>query len=46
VLSAYQNGSKEGLINLIKSLIMCKNTLTYVDISDNKSINEAIPELA
>ena len=45
VLSAFQNGSKEGLNDLIRSLILCKNTLTYVDISDNKSINEAIPEL-
>ena len=43
VVSVFQNGSKEGLTDLLWSLILCKNTLTYVDISDNKSINEAIP---
>ena len=46
VLEIYQNGSKEGFLELVKSLIDCKNTLEYVDISDNKPINNAIPELA
>ena len=35
-----------GVFTFLQSLVTCKNTLTYVDISDNKSINEAISELA
>lgn len=44
-LEVYQNGSKRGLAPLLAALVQCKETLAYVDIQDNKSINRAIPEL-
>ena len=31
--------------DLLNALVECKSTLKSVDISDNKSINKAIPEL-
>ena len=30
---------------MLQALVQCKNTLKYVNIEDNKSINKAIPEL-
>jgi Ran GTPase-activating protein 1 len=44
-LDLTQNGSKRGLAPLLGSLIECKSTLRELYISDNKSINRAIPEL-
>jgi Ran GTPase-activating protein (RanGAP) involved in mRNA processing and transport len=41
----YQNGSKSGLIYLLEALVYCKDTIREVNISDNKSINRAIPQL-
>jgi len=34
-----------GLKPFFNSLIECKNTLKYIRVDDNKSINKAIPEL-
>jgi Ran GTPase-activating protein (RanGAP) involved in mRNA processing and transport len=44
-IEVYQNGSKKGLIALLDSLAFCKDTLREVNISDNKSINRAVPQL-
>ena len=44
-LDLTQNGSKRGLAPLLSSLQECKESLRELYISDNKSINRAIPEL-
>jgi len=46
VIEGYNSGTKEGFRDLFISLTDCANTLEYADISDNKSVNNAIPELA
>lgn len=40
----FQNGAKHGFKNMFKALIACKNSIRSVNVSDNLSINAAVPE--
>jgi len=44
-VEVFQSGSKDGLKPFFLSLVDCKDTVKYVNVSDNKSINRAIDEL-
>lgn len=44
-LNVSQNGSKKGLKPLLNAMCDCSETLEFIVIEDNKSINRAIPEL-
>ena len=44
VLEVYQNGAKHGFKALLKSLIACQKSIRSINVSDNLSINSAVPE--
>ena len=44
-LSLNENGCEEGLVDILEAMIECKNTIKYVNIEENLSINMAIDPL-